>query len=248
MVTSRLVKTISTDFEARVLKMHVASGQVVKAGELVAELDTTELRSKLAEAEAKRMEAAGQAGAAYARAQNAQRAMKMEARLARSGASSPEAGRTKAAEYATAAAEGGAAGAQVKAAQTVIDETNRLLNLAKVTSPIDGTVSVLARSHDGEVAHKGQPILRVFDPNDLEVKFAVPHIEKDSVKVGQQLELELEKGTRVRVTVKTLSDDHDPNIDFNIAEADFDASVARTDEIHVGAGGHVRIADKGATR
>src|SRR5262249_17470682 len=66
-VTSRLVKTISTDFEAKVLKMHVSSGQVVKTGELVAELDTTELRSKLAEAEAKRMEAAGQAGAAYAR-------------------------------------------------------------------------------------------------------------------------------------------------------------------------------------
>ncbi len=227
--------------------MHVTSGQMVKSGDVIAELDTTELKSKLAEAQGRKQQAAGQAGRAYAMASQARHAANLERRLIASGASTREGWVKANAEASAAGAEGGAAAGEMASAQATITELEREISLAKVTAPIDGVVSV-QKAHEGEVAHKGMPLARVFDPDQLEVKFAVPHVSKDFVKEGLEVDLELERGIHVKAKVTKITDDHDPNVDFYIAEADFDASVSRTGEIHAGAGGHVRIADKGATR
>src|SRR5262249_47902116 len=156
------------------------------------------------------------------------------------GASTLEAARNAAADYASASAEGGAAAGDVKAAQSQIDELQRLMSQSKVNAPFDGVVNVLKQVEDGAVAHKGRPVARGVHPSQLEVKFAVPHADKDLVRPGDTIDVELDKGPHTHAVVKKVSDDHDPNVDFFIAEAEFDASTIRAGEIHVGAGGHVR--------
>ena len=49
-ITSRVSKVIASDFDSKVLRLNIRSGQKVRAGEIVAELDTTELQNKLAQA------------------------------------------------------------------------------------------------------------------------------------------------------------------------------------------------------
>jgi multidrug efflux pump subunit AcrA (membrane-fusion protein) len=114
-----------------------------------------------------------------------------------------------------------------------------------VPAPLDGVVSVV-KVKEGEVARKGTPIARVFDPSQLVVRFAVPRKNVALIKNGTHVELVINEGNRtVPATVQYADDDHDPSIDFTIFEAGIDPNYL-IDEIRVGDNGHVRIA--GAVR
>ena len=90
-VSSKVSKVIAADFEGKVTAVKIRNGQRVTAGQIVAELDTTDLKNKLAQAKGQYDAAKGQrarAGAAYS---NAARQAKMERRLIISGAAAPAA-------------------------------------------------------------------------------------------------------------------------------------------------------------
>jgi multidrug efflux pump subunit AcrA (membrane-fusion protein) len=164
----------------------------------------------------------------------------------RTGASSPEAVRNALSEASAAGADGGVAAGQIKEASAQIDELEKLIAGANVTAPIDGVVSVV-KVKEGEVAHKGTAIARVFDPDALVIRFAVPSRAAE-VQIGTQIQLVTEKGCTVPAIVQRSDDDIDPAIDFKVYEAAIDPSF-RIDEIRVGENGHVRIAAvQGATR
>ena len=93
-----------------------------------------------------------------------------------------------------------------------------------------------------EIVSRDEHIARVFDPNQLVVRFAVPKKHNSLIKVGQtEVELVTEAGRKVPATVRIQDDSADPTIDITIFEAVIDPNF-RTDEIRVGDNGHVRIA------
>lgn len=239
-VTSRNSKVITADFEGRIERLDLHNGTHVKAGQIVARLDDSELQTKLAAAKAQRSSAQAQAARAGAVAANAARKAHLEQRLMRTGASSPEAVRNALAEAHAAGADGGVAAGQIREAAATIDELTALIAAADVKAPIDGVVSVV-KVKEGEVAHKGTAIARVFDPDALVIRFAVPRAQLATVKVGTPIQLVTEEGRTVPATVQRPDDDLDPTIDFTVFEASIDPTY-RIDEIRVGDNGHVRIA------
>jgi RND family efflux transporter MFP subunit len=239
-VTSRNSKVITADFEGRVETLELHNSQRVHAGQIVAHLDDSELQTKLAAAKAQKSSAQAQAARAGAVAANAARKAHLEQRLMRTGASSPEAVRNALAEASAAGADGGVAAGQIREAAAQIDELTKLIAAADVKAPIDGIVSVV-KVKEGEVAHKGTAIARVFDPDALIIRFAVPRTQAAAVKVGTAVQLTTDEGRTVPATVQRPDDDLDPTIDFTVFEATIDPNY-RIDEIRVGDNGHVRIA------
>jgi membrane fusion protein, multidrug efflux system len=239
-VTSRNSKVITADFEGRVDKLDLHNGQRVHAGQIVATLDASELQTKLDTARAQKASAKAQAARAGAVYANAARKAHIEQRLMRTGASSPEAVRTALSEASAAGADGGVAAGQIREATAQIDELEKLIANADVKAPIDGVVAVV-KAKEGELAHKGTAIARVFDPDAMVIRFGVPRTELAAVQLGQAVVLETEGGTKIPATIQRRDDDHDPTIDITTFEATIDPNF-RIDEIRVGDNGHVRIA------
>lgn len=244
-VSSRVSKVITADFEGSVQNLPIHNGQNVKQGEVVATLDDTELKHKLDQAKGAQASAKGQlarAGAAYS---NARRQATMERRLIRSGAAAPEAFRNAMAQAGQYGADGEAAKGELERANSQIAELQGLLAKAGVKSPLDGVIADV-KVKEGQLARKGEPIARVFDPDQLIVRFAVPSSDVNLFKLGTNVELVTSDNNRVvPASVRSKDDDHDPSIDYTVFEAAIDPNY-RIDEIRVGDNGHVRIA--GAVR
>ena len=239
-ITSHDSKVITADFEGRVDKLLIHNGQRVKAGELVAQLDASDQQTKLQEAEAEKSSAEGEAARAGTMAANARRKAAYEQKLVRFGASAPEAALSAEAEEREAGAEGGVAGGKIREANASIDELKKLIASANVQAPIDGQISMV-KVKEGEVARKGTPIARVFDPHDLVIKFAVPHDVVPLIKIGQVVEVEI--GSHVfTARVKQSLSENDPTVDITPFEANVDITKLPPD-IQVGDSGHVRIAN-----
>ena len=226
------------------MKLQARNGMSVKAGDVVAELDDTKLKHDLDQAKGQLEQAKGVAAKAGAMLANARRRSITEKRLISSGAAAPEAFRNIQSEAAGYGAEGASAGGQIKSAKAQIDDLQGQLAKAKVPVPYDGVLSVV-KVKEGQAARRGEPIARVFDPNQLVIEFAVPAVYKKTVKLNSNIEFVTEDGKVVPASVRTAEDDHDPAIEYTTFEAVIDPSY-RIDEIRVGDNGHVRIA--GAVR
>ena len=88
-VTSRKSTVIVSQVQARIERLGIHAGQVVKAGELVAKLDRTELQTKVDAAKANETAANAEAGGFGAQAAGLRQALVAETRLHKLGISSP---------------------------------------------------------------------------------------------------------------------------------------------------------------
>jgi RND family efflux transporter MFP subunit len=244
-VTSRESRVISAETDGAVMALLVHADQYVHAGDLIAQLDVSTQRAKLEEAKGQKARAQGEAGRAYAVASQAAHKARIEQRLVRSGASSPEAVHSAFAEVSAAGADGAAASGSIKSADATIAQATLEIDAANVKAPIDGIISNV-KVLTGTVAHKGTVIAQVFNPADTIVKIAVPTAKQALVRPGQRVELTYNNDRKVTVTIDSITVDHDPAIDFVQAVAKLDNP--RPDDIHVGITGHVRLVDKGAVR
>jgi len=245
-ISSRVSKVIAAQFQGRVDRLAIRNGQTVRTGDVVAELDPTQLKAELAKAKGSYAAAKGQAGRAGAAYANARRRANLEQRLIRSGAAAPESYRNALAEAGTFGADGAAAAGEMQRAKAQIEELEEMIGNAQVRSPLDGVISIV-KVKEGEVPTKGTPIARVFDPNQLVVRFAVPRTDKALVKPGLAIELVTSTNQTVPATVRLEDAVDDPSIDFTVFEAVIDPNY-RIDGIRVGDNGIVRIASKGAVR
>jgi multidrug resistance efflux pump len=117
-----------------------------------------------------------------------------------------------------------------------------LIARAQATAPIDGVV-MMVKVNEGEMAQKGTPLARVFDPKDLIMKFAVPKEHRHLVAPGKRVEVRIEGVERTLwATVERIAD-QEPPLNFAVVEADIDDSKLNPDEIRLTAKGRVRIAD-----
>jgi RND family efflux transporter MFP subunit len=242
-VTSHNSSVISAQVQGRIEKLNIHTGQPIKAGELVAKLDETELRTKLAQAQSNEKGALMEASSFGAQAAALHQKVLAETRLLKLGVSSRMAVSTARGEEGQVNGQGAAAMARAITAKAAREQSEKDLLRTTIVAPIDGIVTNI-KAREGEIAQLGTPLARVFDPSDLIIRFAVPREHRAELVLGQRVELTIEGNKRtVWATVTNISGAQEPPINFTVAEADIDDSKLAPGELTVASVGRVRIAD-----
>lgn len=248
-ITTRESKMISAKVQAPIKAFHIQPGDRVKAGAVIAELETTELQNRLNQAQANLQAAEMEAGAFGAQIGALRQKMAAEGRLQRLGVSSPMAVHSAQADYGRVAAEAGAASAKALSAKAEVEQARKNLDNAKIVSPIDGVITNI-RVQEGQAVQNGAQLARVFDPSDFILKFAVPREHVDEVQPGRRVQVTVEGNARpIWAQVTKILAAQEPPINFTVVEADIDDTRLAPGELRVAAPARVRIADaRGAKR
>jgi multidrug resistance efflux pump len=242
-VTSRKSSVISAQVQARIEKFGITSGQVIKAGELVAKLDDTELANRVTQARANEKAALLEAGSFGAQAGALRQSLVAETRLNKRGVSSSFAVTKARAELSQVGSQAAAAMAKAMTARAAREQAEKDLTRVSIFAPLGGIVTNI-KAHEGEIAQIGTPLARVFDPSDLIIRFAVPREQRSAIQLGQRVELAVDDAKRlVWATVTNISGAQEPPINFTVVEADIDDSKLAPGELTVASVGRVRIAD-----
>lgn len=197
------IADVRARIDGKVIAVHVREGERVVAGQVLAELDPTELSNILSRATAERESLQAGASADRLEAEQALRLAIDEARktrrLAESGAESKEAVRqaNAALEIARAKAararanvdlaRGGAAKSTAAGNQT-IDDAKRRLEWTRIVAPIGGVI-VGRHVDEGDVVGSGANSFEIADPIKTEVAIEIE--EEDSLRVKESLDVSL---------------------------------------------------------
>ncbi len=248
-ITTHDSKMISSKVQAPIKAFHIQPGDRVKAGTVIAELETTELQNRLVQAEANLQAAEMEAGSYGAQLGALRQKATAESRLQRLGVSSPMAVHSAQADYGRVAAEAAAASAKALSAKAEVEQARKNLDNAKIVAPIDGVITNI-RVQEGQAVQNGAPLARVFDPSDFIVKFAVPRGHIDEVQPGRRVQVTVEGNARpIWAQVTKILAAQEPPINFTVVEADIDDTRLAQGELRVAAPARVRIADaRGAKR
>lgn len=240
-VTSRETKLIVAELDARIEKVLVVAGQTVAAGDVIAELDASLIREQVAAAQGNVDAAKAQMGAAGVEGADARRRAALEQRIYRSGGSSREAVKSAMADIARAGAAYAAAKGQHDAAAAQLAQLEKMMAGAHITAPIGGVVSAMKVSA-GEMALRGTPVARVFDVEDLLVRFAVPRKQVGMIKVGQAVTITFDSDAApLAAVVQTIGDEIDPALEVSFVEADLDDAALAPERRKVGVEGRVHL-------
>lgn len=242
-VTAKVSKVIPAEFQGALEKVYVHQRKRVKAGELIARLDTSKLKTEAASLLAQEQSSGANAAAASATARAAAATAKTERRLYDRGFQSRNATITANARLAEARGQIGAAAQQAKASRVRRLEIEAQIKKADHPSPIDGVITVI-KQKEGDLLQQGMPLARVFDDRDLIIRFAVPKKYRSLLKLGGRVELSVEGIAQPIWASITQIADEEPPITFSVVEADIDDSKLRPDEIQVAKDGRVRLVEE----
>jgi len=157
-VRSRLRATIEAKVTGRIGKMRAVSGQPVKAGELLVEIDAQEVQAKLDQAMATHEQAAGD--------------LKRLTALLRLDAATQQ--------------EFDAAQARARVSQAAVAEAKTILGYARVTAPFDGVITRKA-TDEGDLAAPGKPLLEIENPSSLRLEAEVPEAIIGKVHLADEM-------------------------------------------------------------
>ena len=157
-VRSKLRAVIEAKVSGRLLQYLVAPGQLVKSGELLAELDVQEIRARQEQAKAM--------------LDQAQRDFGRQQQLIASKATSQQ--------------ELDAAAARVKVTTAGLNEAETMLGYAKVTAPFDGVIT-RKLADVGDLAMPGKPLMEMEAPANLRFETDLPESLLVDIKLGVSL-------------------------------------------------------------
>jgi len=228
-ILSRESRLVMAEVEGRVDQILVEEGRRVKAGDTLAVLDDSAAKRDLDAARGAEDAAIGALRQAQAQAAEASRIARQNKSLFKSGAVSRDTVLSAQSSYSVSASAVQAAEGSLKRARAAREAAEQALAKTTIVAPIDGVVT-LVKVAKGQMAMRGQPVARVFDPADLGVRFAVPPEERDAITVGQRLTV-LPAGatTPLVATVRVVNRNLEPPLRFAIVEADFRAEIADRD-------------------
>ncbi len=203
-VEARRSYALGPTVASRVLRVLVDQGDMVKTGQLLAELDPVDLGDRIvsgqlaAERATSIVRAAeAQLAEAQSRAQLAVASARRSNELRAQGFVSQEATDAKGHEVNAAKASVDAAGAQLAAARRDHDRAlsdvagvGKLRAQARLTSPVDGVVSGRL-VEAGTTIVAGQAVLQVIEPATLWIKARIDQGQAGGVRVGQPAEIVL---------------------------------------------------------
>ncbi|HWM86941.1 MAG TPA: HlyD family efflux transporter periplasmic adaptor subunit [Kofleriaceae bacterium] len=182
-LTARRTAVVEVEFEARVQQLLVRMGDRVAQGDPVARLDEGHLRQKLGEARAAAGGVRDRSRAAALDLADARHRFDLERRLFRDGVARRETVRSAGAALASAKRASDESAAALRMAEAAVAEIHRQLGATTLTAPIAGVVSVVG-VRGGDRLAPGTAILRIFDPSELRVRFAVPPEDAARVRAG----------------------------------------------------------------
>ncbi|MFP2929956.1 efflux RND transporter periplasmic adaptor subunit [Pyxidicoccus sp. 3LG] len=169
--------TVGTEVAGTLTELRVEEKSVVKKGEVLALLSTTEQRAALSESRAQLSEA---------RAQLRQAAVDLERqqRLKEAGVVTAQMLDLAHRDRDVAQARVALAQARVKALESVVDK-------ARIVAPIDGVV-ISRRVHPGETVSEGTQLLTIADLSRVRVEAEVDEFDAGRVEVGAPVEVSAE--------------------------------------------------------
>ncbi len=165
-VRAKLRAAIEAKVSGRIEALLVAPGQKLKAGELIAQLDSREIQAKLDQALAMREQATRD----LVRARDL-----MEKKI-------------------TTQAEFDSVQARERVAVGLVKETETMLGYTKVVAPFDGIVT-RKLADVGDLAAPGRPIIEMEDPSGLRFEADVPEALIGNVKLGAKLPVRVGSAT-----------------------------------------------------
>ena len=191
-VVPQIRSKVSAKVLAKIKQVHVKEGQMVKAGDVLMELDDSHQRAELATARSRVFSERAKVATARANLAETSQQIQRQRRLvelgaaARSGLEDLEA-RAESLRAAVLAAQ-----AAAQAAESEVERLEVLLEQATILAPIDGTV-VTEPAHAGETADPaGAPVLEVADLESLVVETDVPEARLHLVRLGGPSEIVLD--------------------------------------------------------
>ncbi len=210
-IEARRSYALGPTLASRVARVLVDQGDVVKSGQLLAELDPVDLDARVTSGQLAAERAASAVRAAEAqlaetrsRAQLAAASARRSTELQAQGFVSREAADAKGHEANAAKAAVDAATAQLAAAQrdreralSDVAGVGKLRAQARLVSPVDGVVSARL-VEPGTTIVAGQAVVQVIDPATLWVKARIDQGQAGGVRAGQPAEIVLRSdATRV---------------------------------------------------
>lgn len=165
-VRAKLRAAIEPKVSARIEALLVAPGQMVKTGDLIAQLDPREIQAKLDQALALREQATRDLGRS----------------------------RELLDKKITTQADFDAVQARARVAEGAAREMEAMLGYTKVVAPFDGIVT-RKLADVGDLAAPGKPIIEMEDPRALRFEADVPEALIGHVKIGDKLLVQVTEGT-----------------------------------------------------
>ena len=167
-------------------KLYVKIGNIVKQGQLLAEIDPQVANSKVQQDQANLANLQAQLADKQAQAALAQAQATRQAHLKAAGATSLDAYQTAAAAARSAEAEVKAVSAQIAAAQAQVNGDQITLSYTKIYAPMSGTIASISILQ-GQTINSVQAaptILRIADLSTMEVLTQVSEADVPKLKVG----------------------------------------------------------------
>ncbi len=218
-VKSRISTTLSSKIVGKILALHAREGSEVQAGQVLVELDDSDIAAQVRRAEAgvreaesaipevDRAIAAANAARAAAEAQRdlaASTLTRYQQLLQRKSVAPQEydqvVARHKAAvaEVERAVAEGQAlqakrqqAQARIETARAELSSTQVMQGYAKIAAPISGVITV-KHADVGSLAAPGTPLLTLEDSHRYWLEVAIPDSQAARIRLGQPLAVQIE--------------------------------------------------------
>ena len=200
--------------------VEVRPGDQMNQDEILAKLDEKPMREALRLAQAKRRSAQAILAQRDVEVGEAERALKIEERLAAGGVSAKNS--LEEARFALQKARKIRDHAQSLLAEqnAQIAQLERQLSEATITAPFTGTVSLRYRD-PGSLVSAGTPVVRLIRTDSLWVKFAVPADAAPSFTVGDTITTETESPrASLPATIRHISPELDPAARMIFIEAE----------------------------
>ncbi|WP_163999420.1 efflux RND transporter periplasmic adaptor subunit [Pyxidicoccus caerfyrddinensis] len=169
--------TVGTEVKGTIAELRVEEKSVVKKGEVLALLSTTQQRAALSESRAQLSEA-------RALLRQAAVDLEREKRL-------EEAGVVTAQALDLAHRDRDVAQARVEMGRARVKTLESVLDKARIVAPIDGVV-ISRMVHPGETVSEGTPLLTIADLSRVRVEAEVDEFDAGRVEVGTRVEVSAE--------------------------------------------------------
>jgi RND family efflux transporter MFP subunit len=167
------ISSVAAKTSARVIRVHVAPGDEVHAGDLLIELDGTDDERALVAARAHTASARAHGAVARAQIAESRGVLERERQLAKSGATPRAVVDDLASKLAVLEASARAADADSSARAADAKLIEQGLDNYRVVAPFDGVVLDVPAS-EGEVVAVGMPLAEIADPASMLVELDIP--------------------------------------------------------------------------
>jgi HlyD family secretion protein len=202
-VVPQVISKVGAKVAGRVAKVHVKEGSLVKAGDVLVELEAMNQRTTVAAAGTRALAAQARVDTARANLAEIQQQVERNRALVDKGALGKASledleARAKALDQAVKAAE-----AEARAAQAEVSPLKATLQDLTITAPIDGTI-ITKPVQVGELVGPQNNIAEIADFHSLVVETDVPEARLYLIKPGSPCEISLDAYPDRRYRGKTL--------------------------------------------